>query len=229
MAKVSDMVTWFQRRFIWMHINANHTNQTFIHAHLLRQICRHRVHWKRQVSLTCSQLQRTLWWSAMVCLVILDGFLGTVLVNFWYVKICLKYFSCTSMSDHVRSCQICNIPQHSARNSPKFSECGVTPEISGGLEEQDLPHVPHVQSRGIHQLDFEMVQAGVDTTKLLGLPSIECKEFSSKATKGGRSFAITCSFMVLQSWEWCGAQWRCGQGRKLTMQPSYVFKLSQNI
>ena len=41
-----------------------------------------------------------------------------------------------------------------------------------------------------------------------------------------RSFAITCSFMVLQSWEWCGAQWRCGQGRKLTMQPSYVFKLS---
>ena len=91
------------------------------------------------------------------------------------------------MSDHVRSCQICNIPQHSARNSPKFSECGVTPEISGGLEEQDLPHVPHVQSRGIHQLDFELVQAGVDRTKLLELPSIECKEFSGKATKGGEA------------------------------------------
>ena len=48
--------------------------------------------------------------------------------------------------------------------------------------------MPHVQSRGIHQLDFElMVQAGVDTTKLLELPSIECKNNSGKATKGGEA------------------------------------------
>ena len=227
MAKVSDMVTWFQRRFIWMHINANHTNQTFIHAHLLRQICRHRVHWKRQVSLTCSQLQRTLWWSAMVCLVILDGFLGTVLVNFWYVKICLKYFSCTSMSDHVRSATFCNILQETLRNSPnavwhqrsdQWRPGRARPPTRATRSESRNPPVglrADGAGRGWH-----------DRTKLLELPSIECKEFSGKATKGGRSFAITCSFMVLQSWEWCGAQWRCGQGRKLTMQPSYVFKLS---
>ena len=83
--------------------------------------------------------------------------------------------------------------QHSATFCKKLSEilrmrCDTRDQISGGLEEQDLPHVPHVvQSRGIHQLDFEMVQAGVDRTKLLELPSIECKEFSGKATKGGEA------------------------------------------
>ena len=86
--------------------------------------------------------------------------------------------------------------------------------------------ITFINTLAIHWMPSQQYWQNLQT---LGIAKHRMHRICWQSHQRWRSFAITCSFMVLQSWEWCGAQWRCGQGRKLTMQPSYVFKLSQNI
>lgn len=107
---------------------------------MLRQIRRHRVHCAGEGRLrpAAASFNGCFRGPALSCFIWTSNFLGTVLV--------ISY----ALPAHVRSCQICNVLQHLRMRwcDTDSLHSSASVEISGGLEEQDLPHV--VQSRGIN-------------------------------------------------------------------------------
>ena len=91
------------------------------------------LRWRRQVKTSCGQLQWMFSWSRLVML-----------------HLDVQFHICTSSSDHVRSATFCNISECDRMRwcDTDSLHSSASVEISGGLEEQDLPHV--VQSRGIN-------------------------------------------------------------------------------